>query len=57
MDMLSSIHEKFLSIFGEGGTKDENQAVKWLRKAANQNDEEAQYFLGECYAVAENTGG
>ena len=30
--------------------KDEAEAVKWYRKAAEQNDAEAQYNLGVCYA-------
>jgi TPR repeat protein len=30
--------------------KDEAEAVKWYRKAAEQNDDDAQYNLGVCYA-------
>ncbi len=33
-----------------GIAKDEVEAVKWLRKAAEQNLAEAQYNLGRCYA-------
>ena len=33
-----------------GVAKDEVEAVKWCRKAAEQNDAEAQYNLGVCYA-------
>ena len=35
---------------GEGAAKDEGQAVKWFRKAAEQNYAEVQYTLGVCYA-------
>jgi TPR repeat protein len=36
---------------GKGGlTKDEVEAVKWFRKAAEQNVADAQYNLGVCYA-------
>ena len=35
---------------GQGVAKDEAEAVKWYRKAAEQNDAEAQYNLGICYA-------
>jgi hypothetical protein len=38
---------------GEGVAKDQVEAVKWLRKAAEQNDAEAQYNLGVCYAHGE----
>ena len=33
-----------------GVTRDMTEAVKWFRKAAEQNDPEAQYNLGFCYA-------
>ena len=33
-----------------GVAKDEVEAVKWYRKAAEQNYAEAQYNLGVCYA-------
>jgi TPR repeat protein len=36
--------------YGQGVAKDEVEAVKWYRKAAEQNDAEAQYNLGLCYA-------
>jgi len=32
-----------------GVTKDYVEAVKWYRKAAEQNDADAQFFLGLCY--------
>src|SRR6266550_2162296 len=32
-----------------GVTKDEVEAVKWFRKAAEQNYESAQFMLGACY--------
>ena len=35
---------------GRGVAKDEVEAVKWYRKAAEQNDAEAQFNLGVCYA-------
>jgi len=39
---------------GKGGlTKDEVEAVKWFRKAAEQNLADAQYNLGVCYAKGE----
>ena len=34
---------------GEGVAKDQVEAVKWYRKAAEQNYAEAQYNLGVCY--------
>src|SRR5437762_3227473 len=33
-----------------GVAKDEAEAVKWFRKAAEQNVADAQYNLGVCYA-------
>ena len=36
--------------FGEGVAKDEVEAVKWFRKAADQGYALAQWFLGEYYA-------
>ena len=35
---------------GQGVAKDEVEAVKWYRKAAEQNHAAAQYNLGVCYA-------
>jgi uncharacterized protein len=35
---------------GSGVTKDEAEAVKWYRKAAEQGLAVAQYFLGVMYA-------
>src|SRR5947199_354183 len=35
---------------GEGVAQDHAEAVKWYRKAAEQNLAEAQYNLGVCYA-------
>ena len=35
---------------GQGVAKDEGEAVKWFRKAADQNFAAAQYALGLCYA-------
>ncbi len=34
---------------GQGVTEDDSQAVKWFRKAADQNYADAQYSLGICY--------
>ena len=34
---------------GRGVPKDEAEAVKWYRKAADQGDAKAQVELGECY--------
>jgi TPR repeat protein len=41
---------------GKDVAKDQVEAVKWYRKAAEQNNAEAQYNLGVCYAegVAKN---
>jgi uncharacterized protein len=39
---------------GKGGlTKDEVEAVKWFRKAAEQNVADAQFSLGVCYDSGE----
>ena len=38
---------------GEGVAKDQVEAVKWFRKAAEQNFAEAQYNLGVCYYAGE----
>ena len=35
--------------YGYGVTKNESEAVKWYRKAAEQNDAAAQFFLGNMY--------
>ena len=35
---------------GFGVQKDHNEAVKWFRKAAEQDLPDAQYNLGACYA-------
>ena len=32
-----------------GKEVDENEAMKWYRKAAEQSHAESQYKLGECY--------
>jgi TPR repeat protein len=34
---------------GRGVPKDETEAVKWWRKAAEHNNAKAQYNLGSCY--------
>ena len=34
---------------GVSMAKDESEAIKWYRKAAEQNNAEAQYNLGNCY--------
>src|ERR1019366_5826939 len=38
---------------GVGVAKDKAEAVKWYRKAAEQNDTDAQYNLGVCYLQGE----
>ena len=38
---------------GDGVAKDQEEAVKWLRKAAEQNDAAAQLDLGVCYTNGE----
>ena len=38
---------------GRGVAKDDGEAVKWFRKAADQNDAKAQYMLGLSYAIGE----
>ena len=35
---------------GQGVAKNDVEAVKWFRKAAEQNYARAQYNLGVCYA-------
>ena len=34
---------------GKGVSKDESEAVRWYRKAAEQGDADAQANLGYCY--------
>jgi len=36
-----------------GVAKDEAEAVKWFRKAAEQNVADAQFSLGVCYAIGQ----
>ncbi len=38
---------------GKGVAQNEAEAVRWYRKAAEQNHAEAQYWLGACYADGE----
>ena len=38
---------------GKGVAKDQAEAVKWFRKAAEQNYAQAQYNLGVCYTHGE----
>ena len=38
---------------GNGVAKDYVEAVKWCRKAADQNNAPAEYSLGACYANGE----
>lgn len=43
---------KLGELYAEGGwgvKQDPKEAVKWFRKAAKQNNPDAQYKLGECY--------
>jgi TPR repeat protein len=37
-------------LLGEGVAKDATEGVKWMSKAAEQGNAEAQYNLGVCYA-------
>ena len=37
-------------LYGEGVRRSDTEAVKWLRKAAEQGDAQAQRALGACYA-------
>ena len=37
--------------YGEGVTKDPQEAVKWYRKAAEQGNADAQCNLGYCYEM------
>jgi TPR repeat protein len=37
------------SLGTEGLPKDEKQAVFWYRRAADQEDPDAQFYLGQCY--------
>lgn len=46
--MLGNCYE-----FGNGVTRDVNEAVKWYRKAAEQGHKPAQIFLGFCYKNGE----
>jgi TPR repeat protein len=39
--------------YGRGVGKNDKEAIKWYRKAAEQKHHEAQYFLGEMYANGE----
>ena len=36
--------------YGTGVAKDDREAVKWYRKAAEQNHASAQFNMGNCYA-------
>ena len=38
---------------GQGVTRDQKEAVRWYRKAAEQGDAYAQYWLGEMYRDGE----
>ena len=38
---------------GEGVTKDQAEALKWFRKAAEQNYAKAQYNLAHCFDTGE----
>jgi tetratricopeptide (TPR) repeat protein len=42
--------------FGRGVAKDEAEAVKWYRKAAEQGNADAQFNLGLCYANGHGVG-
>ncbi len=40
-------------ITGYGVEEDEDEAMEWYRKAAEQGHADAQYALGQCYDVEE----
>ncbi len=40
-----------LHLLGLGVTRDNAEAVKWIRKSAEQGYEYAQYFLGNMYVT------
>ena len=49
---VAAVQCKLGELYAEGGwgvKQDPKEAVKWFRKAAKQNDPDAQYKLGECY--------
>jgi len=37
--------------FGQGVTKDDVEAAKWYRKAADQGHDKARICLGHCYEI------
>lgn len=45
-----------LYLYGVGTTKDYTKAIYWLKKAANQNNSEAEYQLGEVYYFGYGVG-
>ncbi len=45
-----------LYLYGIGTTKDYTKAIYWLKKAANQNNSEAEYQLGEVYYFGYGVG-
>jgi uncharacterized protein len=47
---IPSINLVFTNYNGDGVAKDLAEAVKWYRRAAEQNYVLAQYDLGVCYA-------
>jgi len=47
--MLKAVNRYHIFNDGTGVAKDEVEAMKWFRKAAEQNDAGAEYNLGVCY--------
>src|SRR5436189_79965 len=47
------LHLGYCYAHGQGVAKDEVEAVKWYRKAAEQNFAYAQTNLGRCYALGQ----
>jgi len=49
--MQGSIPSGHLLLLGRGVAQDYVEAVKWFRKAAEQNEADAQFNLGICYFI------
>ncbi len=46
-----------LHLNGEGVARDDAAAAKWLTRAANQEDAEAQFLLGLLYSIGRGVEG
>ena len=49
-DARSQLYLALIYFSGQGVAEDPVEGVKWLRKSALQDEAEAQYYLGSCYA-------